>query len=381
MLIERKLKSNLIGLCLGVFFTLGLVENVHSQEDWRRAWEKTLAAAQKEGQLNFYGNHAYPPIIREFRKKYPRIKVVEVTGTASQIATRLLAERRAGKYLGDVYAASPGSAYRLLIPRKVLDPLPPALILPENVDQSKWFQGKHHYVDPERKYAFVIVGSVRGASVAYNTKLVSPEQINSYRDLLDSKWRGKIASLDPHLGRTSRSGIAFLYHNPDLGPGFIKQLYGEMDITLTRDEVQLVNWLSVGKFSIAFFTSEVKQAEKQGLPVRVFDPSGFKEGAAIGPTGRGGLSLINRAPHPNAAKVFINWLLSREGQVHFQRILQIWGLDSMREDIPKDGVIADARRVRGVKYVPSHLPKYQDTKAALKVVDAALRKGKKKTRK
>jgi len=162
MLIEMKLKLNLIGLCLGIFFTLGLVGNVHSQEDWRRAWEKTLVAAQKEGQLNFYGNHAYPPIIREFRKKYPKIKVVEVTGTASQIATRLLAERRAGKYLGDVYAASPGSAYRLLLPRKVLDPLPPALIMPENVDQSKWFQGKHHYVDPERKYAFVLVGSVRG---------------------------------------------------------------------------------------------------------------------------------------------------------------------------------------------------------------------------
>jgi len=53
----------------------------------------------------------------------------------------------------------------------------------------------------------------------------------------------------------------------------------------------------------------------------------------------------------------------------------------MREDIPKDDVIAVARRVRGVKYLPSHLPKYQDTTAALKVVDAALRKARKKTKK
>jgi len=67
--------------------------------------------------------------------------------------------------------------------------------------------------------------------------------------------------------------------------------------------------------------------------------------------------------------------------VHFQRILKIWGIDSMREDIPKDDVIAVARRVRGVKYLPSHLPKYQDTTAALKVVDAALRKARKKTKK
>lgn len=376
MFYEMKLKSNSMAMCLGIFIILGLVGNGHSQE----MWEKTLAAAKKEGQLNFYGNHAYPPILREFRKKYPEIKVIEVTGTASQIATRLLSERRAGKYLGDVYAASPSSAYRLLLPGKVLDPLPPALILRENIDQSKWFQGKHHYVDPERKYAFVLVGSVRGASIAYNTKLVYPDRIKSYWDFLDSRWRGKIASLDPHLGRTSRTGISFLYHNSDLGPRYIRQLFGEMDVTLTRDEVQLVNWLSVGKFSIAFFTSEVKQAGLQGLPVKIFDPSGFKEGAAVGPTGRGGLSLINRAPHPNSAKVFINWLLSREGQIHFQRILQIWGIDSMRDDIPKDGVIPENRRARGVKYLPTHLPQYQDTKPALKIVDQALREARKKTK-
>jgi len=168
------MKSNFIAVCLGIFFILGLVENGHAQEKWKEEWERTVAAAKKEGQLNVYVNHAYPVVLREFRRKYPDIKVIEVTGTASQLANRLLSERRAGKYLADVYAASPGSAYRLLLPGRVLDPIPPALILREVVDQSKWFQGKHHYVDPERKYAFVLVGSVRGASVAYNTKLVNP---------------------------------------------------------------------------------------------------------------------------------------------------------------------------------------------------------------
>jgi len=381
MLCNRNLKSMLLTLGLALLTVSGFFGRAYPQDGWREEWERTLAAAQTEGQLNFYGNHAYPPIIREFRKKYPNIKVVEVLGTASQLATRILAERRAGKYLGDVYAASPSTAYLILTHHKALDPLPPALILPENTDESKWFKGKHHYVDPERKYAFVIVGSVRGASVAYNTKLVDSKTIRSYYDFLDPNWKGTIASLDPHLGRTSRTGLSFLYYNPDLGPGFISRLYGEMDVTLTRDEVQLVNWLSVGKFSIAFFTSEVEQAAKQGLPVEEFSASGFKEGAAVGPTGRGGVSLMNRAPHPNAARIFINWLLSREGQIHFQTILQIWGLDSMRDDIPKDKVLPEARRVAGVKYLESHLPQYQDTKAALKIVDAALGKTRTRSRK
>lgn len=153
-----------------------------------------------------------------------------------------------------------------------------------------------------------------------------------------------------------------------------------MDVTLTRNEVQLVNWLSVGKFSIAFFTSEVRQARNQGLPVKEFNPSGFKEGAAVGATGRGGLSLINQAPHPNAARVFINWLLSREGQVHFQKVLQVWGIDSMRDDIPKDDVVPVKRRAKGVNYLPTHLPKYQDTRPALKIVDEALREARKNTK-
>jgi len=209
---------------------------------------------------------------------------------------------------------------------------------------------------------------------------VNPKEVKSYWDILDSRWKGKIVSLDPHLGRTSRTGISVLYHNPDLGPRYIRRLFGEMNVTLTRDEVQLVNWLSVGKFSIAFFTSEVRQARIQGLPVKQFDPSGFKEGAAVGSTGRGGLSLINRAPHPNAARVFINWLLSREGQVQFQRILKIWGLDSMREDIPKDDVLPEARRIKGVNYLLTHLPKFQDTRPALKIVDEALREARKNTK-
>ena len=61
--------------------------------------------------------------------------------------------------------------------------------------------------------------------------------------------------------------------------------------------------------------------------------------------------MLNRAPHPNAARVAINWLLSREGQMVVQNVDR--DKDSLRIDIPKDGIVSYARRVEGPKY---HLP-------------------------
>ena len=77
--------------------------------------------------------------------------------------------------------------------------------------------------------------------------------------------------------------------------------------------------------------------QTQGLPVDWFKPDHLKEGTYI-TGGSGGVALINKAPHPNAAKVGLNWLLSREGQMAYQRLFTQGndGPDSMRIDIPKE---------------------------------------------
>jgi iron(III) transport system substrate-binding protein len=352
---------------------LGLTTSATAQADWEREWKRVVEGATKEGELNFYGNHAYPPILQEFRKKYPEIKVTEILGTAAQLSQRILAERRAGKYLADVYVASPRTAYTILLPAKALDPVSSSLILPEVTDQSKWFQGKHHYVDPEEKYAFVVIGTVEGANIAYNTNLVSSGEIRSYWDFLNPKWKGKITALDPQVGANSSTGLAFFYHHPELGPPFVRRLFADMDIVFTRDEVQLLNWVAVGKFSIGFFVAEIEQAARQGLPIQQFAPSGFKEGAGIGATGRGGLALMNRGPHPNAARVFINWFLSREGQRLLQSEMRVWRIDSMREDISKEEILPAFRRVKGAQYLLTYLPQYADTRPVRALVDEATR--------
>src|SRR5437879_3874009 len=68
-------------------------------------WEKTLAAAKKEGKLNLYvGRYGTEPLLDEFRKEYPEIKIISVNGTGNQLGTRIVAEMRAGKAVADVYS-------------------------------------------------------------------------------------------------------------------------------------------------------------------------------------------------------------------------------------------------------------------------------------
>src|SRR5438552_2965772 len=173
---------------------------------WKITWEKTVEAAKKEGQISVYGSDTFELFLKEsFQKKYPEIKMSFVGGRAPVVGPKLITERRAGKYLADIVLTGPGSPYRILYKNRALDPIGPALILPEVRDESKWWQGRHHYVDAENKYIFIYEATVQSGDIAYNTQLVKPEEIKSYWDLLEPKWRGKIVAMDPKVsGAVSR---------------------------------------------------------------------------------------------------------------------------------------------------------------------------------
>ncbi|HEX2226640.1 MAG TPA: ABC transporter substrate-binding protein, partial [Candidatus Binatia bacterium] len=283
------------------------------------------------------------------------------------------AERRAGKFLADVVSAGGVTTYQQLHVAKVFDPIKPALLLPEITDTSKWYEGKHHYNDPEDQYVFSYVGSATYGSVNYNSQLVDAKEFKSYWDLLNPKWKGKIISRDIRAPGPGSGNARLFYYLPDVGPSFIRKLYGEMDVTLFRDYRQGSDWLAVGKAAICFFC-EVDVSKQQGLPVDTFGPRVFKEGAGLVQQ-FGTLGLVNRAPHPNAAKVFLNWLLSRRGQIALQKNMANTEnpADSLRIDIPKDDVPVLSRRVDGVKYLDTSRPEWQDMKPILDVMNEALK--------
>jgi len=342
-------------------FVLGAVPTyAASQSDWTKDWEQTLAAAKKEGQVTIY-IYRYEGLLQDFKKDYPSINVVSITGRGNELTNRIMAERRAGKFIADVYSGGTNSLYNTLYKGKALDPIKPLLILPEVTDLTKWYGNEHRYADPEGKYIFAFIGSPSNAQLAYNSKLVNPNEFKSYQDVTNPKWKGKIVSLDPRdtgLGAT----MQFYYYSPEIGPEFMKKFFGGMEITYSKNFRQMTDWLAQGKFAICMGCKDSMRAKNQGLPVDDFDTNKWKEGSSFS-AGGGSFSYLNQAPHPNAAKVFINWFLSRKGQIALQKLGDVDDpANSRRIDIPKDDIPPDNRLQPGVKYFDVVKPEYGDMK-------------------
>lgn len=342
-----------------------------AKPDWQLERERTVAAAEKEGQVTVYGppGKQYQDAIAAFQEAYPKIKLNYVPGSGTDNSQRLLAERRAGKYLADLFVSGSGTAV-ILFKGNVFDPLPPSFVLPENKDPAHWFSRRHQYADPQNQHIFIMQGNVDTSIGAYNTKLVNPQQIKSHWDVLSPKWKGKMVAYDPRE-RGHIQNMRGIYYNPSLGGEFIRRLFGEMDITVGRDQRQMLDWVANGKFHIYLFATDndVEDAARKGLPVGVLEAPP-QEGYMS--AGFGHLCLVNKAPHPHAAKIFINWLLSREGQVQWQKKTDN---NSLRIDIPKD-MITDQRSIpkEGENYLNASLPQYEDVKPLLKIVEEALGK-------
>jgi iron(III) transport system substrate-binding protein len=335
-------------------------------------WGKKVAAAKKEGKLSvfLFQRDNIEAAVKAFEKAFPEIQILTASVAAAETGPRIMAERRAEKYLWDICICGPTTPYAVLYPAKALDAIKPALMLPEVVDESKWWGAKHHYMDPDGQHIFVFLGSVEMPNLYYNKNLVDPKEIRSYWDLMNGKWRGKILALDPRQPGRQRVGARFLYHIPELGAPFLARLFTEMDVTLTRDDRQAMDWLAAGKFSLCLFCGDLEKARTQGLPLAEFNTYTWKESSAIYSGSNGTVALMNNAPHPNAARVFVNWLLSREGQAGFQKIMNAPDLvmESMRVDISKDLIPAERRRVPGVKYIVMDTPERSNQEPVSKLL-------------
>jgi len=344
---------------------------------WQGEWEMALAGAKKEAQVSVYGapGPQYQAVYRDFQKAHPDVKVVSVEGWSTALLPRLSAERRAERYLADVWISGTTTPIITLEPKGISDPLGPSLILPEVKDGSKWWGGKLVYIDRKESHTLLFQGNVStGSPISRNTKLVAFQDIQSYEDLLNPKWKGRIGSLDPRVPSPATGGIRFLYYSPEVGPKFLSRLYSEMNPLLGTQSRQMTDWLASGKIAICIFCgNDVDEAKKQGLPVEEWEDEqlGIKKLSLS--AGFGSLSLINRAPHPNGAKIFVNWLLSRDGQTSWQKNVDA---NSLRIDIPKDTLTDREKKVPepGREYMLTDHHRYLDMEGIRKLVNEALAK-------
>jgi iron(III) transport system substrate-binding protein len=282
-------------------------------------WQQLVAAAKKEGKVvvNTFPGDGYKRALKAFTQVYSDIKL-EHTGLHSQnFAPRILQERQAGVFTWDVATIPTSTALQVLRPAGVWDPVRPAIVLAEVKDDAVWDGGfdRGFAVVKDRALTYGFVAN-RGAGIAVNTDLVKDTRIKSLTDLLDARWKGKLLLPDVRV-----MGDAFWPMTSarlNLGDDIIKRLFVDQEPVLSRDTRQIAEFMVRGRYPIALGVNPVllAQYQTQGVGknlklVHVADMDIVSFSST--------LWLVNRAPHPSAAKLFVNWLLTREAQAHWAR--------------------------------------------------------------
>jgi iron(III) transport system substrate-binding protein len=283
-------------------------------------WEQVVAAARKEGKVavNTFTGQGYARIIKLFSQAYPEIKVEHTNLESPDFAPRVIQERKAGVYTWDVTTIPTSTALQVLKPSGVWDPIRPAILAPEVRSDAAWRGGfDAGFLDRDKlTYAFALT---RSLGIFVNAELVKPGELASVKDLLAPKWKGKIAISDPRvIGSTFWPlTVARL----KLGEGIMKRLLIDQEPVLSRDRNQLSEFMVRGRYPIGIGLNVLAiqdfQAHGVGRSVKTLllpELDYQSSGSTVW--------LLNRAPHPNAARVFINWLLTKPAQAAWAKELQ-----------------------------------------------------------
>lgn len=343
----------MVGIIILALTCLVSAVNQAQASSWEQEWKQLIKKAKAEGKLTIGAGGSATRRLRHvykaFEKKYG-IKVEIGGGRGSLVLARLNSERAAGVYSVDLAQIGVGSTTRGLLNTNYLDPIPPLLLLPEVKDQSLWADGHHWWGDSKSK-KYVFFYSLPGGEprIFINTNLVNPDDIKSYYDVFHPRYNGMRAS-GPIENFGMDHTITMLWMLA--GKDWLRRWITEAKPTYSADSDVLVNWLIAGKYGVAMFASganrdRLDDLRKKGAPVLRLTKA-MKEGVETNPGSSGNITVIKNAPHPNALKLYINWFLSKEGQLVLQKGNSKG--DSLRTDIPKDMIDPRWKRKKGAKY-------------------------------
>lgn len=317
-----------------------------SSSSWQKEWERTVAAAKKEGELLIYtagGKEVKEAIKKAFEQKYG-IKIDFMPGAGRDLTARILNERQAGLYSADLFLIGPTTPTLEMKPFGILAPIKPLLMLPEVLDLKSYFEGEIPFVDNEGIYT-IFHGIRISFPLVVNTGLVKPGEITAYDSLLDPKWKDKIVMGNPTIsGATGKMFAVTVDHIK--GADFHRKLVRQNPV-IVQDLRQQVEWVARGKYPICLgpYPDVVADLITAGAPLKIILP---KEGVYFASGASGTISYFDRAPHPHASKVFVNWFLSKEG-------LTIWSKANLqqtaRNDLPTDFLIPELVRNPKIKYL------------------------------
>ncbi len=280
-------------------------------------WDKIVEAAKKEGKVVVSipsSADLRKGLETTFKQRYG-IQVETVTGRGSASVRKIADEAKAGVHYFDLHLGGSQSIVTALLPEEILDPVADSFLLPEVKDPKNWWGG-HIWTDNAKKFIYTSL-AYSTENFWYNGGLMKPEEIRSFDDLLNDKWQGKMGFLDP---RTPGSGSSLWSYMREIkGEEYLKRLAAQR-LTLGRDQRVLAENVAKGNLTLVMGLTYYSFAPfvKAGLPVHPLPEP--REGVYVS-GGSGHLVVLKNAPHPNAAKVFVNWILGKEGQDAFSRTM------------------------------------------------------------
>lgn len=313
-------------------------------------WQQLVEAAKKEGHLSIatYAGTGNRKIMDAFESAFPGITVDQTPFQSSSrdFFPRFFQERQAGLYQWDLMLIPATDANVQGVAQGAIDPVRPLITRPDVLDDKSWLDGfEAGFLDNGKQYSYAITRS-RSQSLWIDSNQVKDGEITSYKDLLDPKWKGKIIAADL---RTKGSGfwpgtaIRLKTGNDDI----IGQLWKDTDALLSTDARQLTEQMVRGVYAIGLgavskpiLLDFLAQGQGKNLkPIPTVELDYVNSGDHV-------LHFANKAPNPNAARLFVNWVLTKEGGTVYAAQAQD---NSRRADVP----VQDPSLVpeKGVDYI------------------------------
>ncbi|MBI4332577.1 MAG: extracellular solute-binding protein [Chloroflexi bacterium] len=317
---------------------------------WEQQWNKQVAEAKKEGKVTIYA--LWRPEVRTavapaFRARHG----IEVDflpfGRGAELIARVEAEKRAGLVLADVLGAGGTTIISGLKPAGLMGPMETLLVLPEVKNPQNWQGGQFPWMDKGHMGVNMIAAVQR--LIVRNKDLVREDEVRTYRDVLKPQFKGKITLNDPTVqgaGNSVLTHLAVDLWKPEEAYDFFRELMKQQPV-IERDNRTNVESVARGKYAIALGTQADILANflDMGAPIA---PVIVKEGVRVSASTYS-MAVPTVSASPNATAVFVNWILSREGQVVLSKSSR---LPSMRVDVPTEGINPIYLPVPGEKLYP-----------------------------
>lgn len=278
---------------------------------WEDEWKKTIEAAKKESLVVVtHPGGQYQKLISHFKTAFPDIPVEHSGVRPSDISPKIISEQQNGVFNWDVMVATTSNMNQVLLPANVFQDLRQFILLPDAKDDSKWGGGKFEMFTSESGPYILVHNASLTSNLFVNRDKVSKDQLASIDDLLKPEFKGQIVVDDCTVPAHGLGALVGLMQAR--GEDFIRNILTQQQ-PVFQDTVRITTeWVATGRYPIGIGVDqpELLKLQTNGIGKNV-EQMTYKGGNLS----TQGSAVFKSAPHPNAAKVFLNWFWTKEGQL------------------------------------------------------------------